>query len=26
MPPCTRVVTVDPNGLVVTPPLYTSGR
>jgi hypothetical protein len=26
MPPCTRVVTVDPNGLVVAPPLYTSGR
>ena len=26
MPPCSRVVTVDPNGAVVTPPLYTSGR
>ena len=25
MPPCLRVATVDPNGVVVTPPLYTSG-
>ena len=26
MSPCVRMVTVDPNGMVVTPPLYTSGR
>src|SRR5262249_28165923 len=26
LPPCARIVTVDPNGVVVTPPLVTSGR
>ena len=26
LPPCAQVVTVDPNGAVVAPPLVTSGR
>ena len=26
LPPCARVVTVDPNGAVIAPPLVTSGR